>query len=59
MSLEGLFALSAAVRLVGLLPLILVREPRSLSLRSESSRLFVFSTTSTRLTVTLTVKVNY
>lgn len=34
MSLEGLFALSAAVRLVGLLPLILVREPRSLSLRS-------------------------
>ena len=34
MSLEGLFALSAAVRLVGLLPLILVREPRSLSIRS-------------------------
>lgn len=34
MSLGGLFALSAAVRLVGLLPLILVREPRSLSLRS-------------------------
>ncbi|WP_333362604.1 MFS transporter [Microcoleus sp. herbarium14] len=33
MSLLGLFALSAAVRLVGLLPLILVREPRSLSLR--------------------------
>ncbi len=33
MSLGGLFALSAAVRLVGLLPLILVREPRSLSLR--------------------------
>jgi MFS family permease len=34
MSLGALFALSAAVRLVGLLPLILVREPRSLSLRS-------------------------
>jgi len=34
MSLGALFALSAAVRLLGLLPLILVREPRSLSLRS-------------------------
>jgi len=34
MSLGVLFALSAAVRLVGLLPLILVKEPRSLSLRS-------------------------
>lgn len=34
MSLGALFALSAAVRLVGLLPLISVREPRSLSLRS-------------------------
>ncbi|MEG5061768.1 MFS transporter [Microcoleus sp. A2-C5] len=34
MSLGALFALSAAVRLVGLLPLILVREPRSVSLRS-------------------------
>ena len=34
MSLGALFALSAAVRLVGLLPLILVREPRSFSLRS-------------------------
>ena len=34
MSLGALFALSAAVRLFGLLPLILVREPRSLSLRS-------------------------
>ncbi|MEG4000476.1 MULTISPECIES: MFS transporter [unclassified Microcoleus] len=34
MTLGALFALSAAVRLVGLLPLILVREPRSLSLRS-------------------------
>lgn len=34
MSLGALFALSAAVRLVGLLPLILVREPRSLSLRA-------------------------
>ncbi|MEO6862513.1 MAG: MFS transporter [Microcoleus sp.] len=34
MSLGTLFALSAALRLVGLLPLILVREPRSLSLRS-------------------------
>ncbi|MEG3871301.1 MFS transporter [Microcoleus sp. MON2_D6] len=34
MSLGSLFALSAAVRLVGLLPLILVREPRSQSLRS-------------------------
>ena len=34
MSLEGLFALSAAVRLVGLLPLVWVQEPRSLSLRS-------------------------
>ncbi|NQE36874.1 MFS transporter [Microcoleus asticus] len=34
MSLGALFALSAAVRLVGLLPLILVREPRSQSLRS-------------------------
>ena len=42
MSLEGLFALSAAVRLVGLLPLILVREPRSLSLRSIVPT-FVFS----------------
>ncbi|MEG4057829.1 MULTISPECIES: MFS transporter [unclassified Microcoleus] len=34
MSLGSLFALSAAVRLVGLLPLLLVREPRSQSLRS-------------------------
>ncbi len=34
MSLGVLFALSAAVRLVGLLPLILVKEPRSLSLRA-------------------------
>ncbi len=34
MSLGALFALSAAVRLLGLLPLILVREPRSVSLRS-------------------------
>ncbi|WP_333470630.1 MFS transporter [Microcoleus sp. herbarium12] len=34
MSLGALFALSAAVRLVGLLPLILVKEPRSLSLRA-------------------------
>jgi len=34
MSLGALFALSAAVRFFGLLPLILVREPRSLSLRS-------------------------
>jgi hypothetical protein len=34
MSLGALFALSAAVRLFGLLPLILVREPRSFSLRS-------------------------
>ncbi|WP_293333229.1 MFS transporter [Microcoleus sp. CAWBG58] len=34
MSLGALFALSAAVRLVGLLPLILVREPHSLSLRA-------------------------
>lgn len=34
MSLGALFAVSAAVRLVGLLPLILVREPRSQSLRS-------------------------
>ena len=34
MSLGALFALSAAVRLLGLLPLILVREPRSFSLRS-------------------------
>ena len=42
MSLGGLFALSAAVRLVGLLPLILVREPRSLSLRSIVPT-FVFS----------------
>ena len=42
MSLEGLFAFSAAVRLVGLLPLILVREPRSLSLRSIVPT-FVFS----------------
>ncbi|MBE9187667.1 MFS transporter [Microcoleus sp. LEGE 07076] len=33
MNLGVVFALSAAVRLVGLLPLILVREPRSLSLR--------------------------
>ena len=42
MSLGGLFALSAAVRLVGLLPLILVREPRSLSIRSIVPN-FVFS----------------
>ena len=34
MSLGALFALSAAVRLFGLLPLIFVREPRSFSLRS-------------------------
>ncbi len=34
MSLGALFALSAAVRFFGLLPLILVREPRSFSLRS-------------------------
>lgn len=34
MSLGALFALSAAVRLIALLPLILVREPRRLSLRS-------------------------
>ncbi|MEG4587046.1 MFS transporter [Microcoleus sp. MOSTC5] len=34
MSLGALFALSAAVRLIGLLPLVLVREPRSQSLRS-------------------------
>ncbi|MEG4631156.1 MFS transporter [Microcoleus sp. AR_TQ3_B6] len=34
MSLGALFALSAVVRLFGLLPLILVREPRSFSLRS-------------------------
>ncbi|MBD1815302.1 MFS transporter [Microcoleus vaginatus DQ-U2] len=34
MSLGAVFALSAAVRLIALLPLILVREPRSLSLRS-------------------------
>ena len=34
MSLGALFALSAAVRLLGLLPLIFVREPRSLSLRA-------------------------
>ena len=42
MSLGGLFALSAAVRLVGLLPLILVREPRSVSLRAIVPS-FVFS----------------
>ncbi|MFS8119092.1 MAG: MFS transporter, partial [Microcoleus sp.] len=42
MSLGALFALSAAVRLVGLLPLILVREPRSVSLRSIVPS-FVFS----------------
>ncbi|MEG4506330.1 MFS transporter [Microcoleus sp. F6_B4] len=34
MSLGALFALSAAVRLIGLVPLVLVREPRSQSLRS-------------------------
>ncbi|MEG4496167.1 MFS transporter [Microcoleus sp. F10-C6] len=34
MSLGSLFALSAAVRLIGLVPLVLVREPRSQSLRS-------------------------
>ncbi|MEG5173804.1 MFS transporter [Microcoleus sp. B3-D7] len=34
MSLGSLFALSAAVRLIALLPLVLVREPRSQSLRS-------------------------
>lgn len=34
MSLGALFALSAAVRLIGLLPLVLVREPRSQSLGS-------------------------
>ena len=33
MSLGGLFALSAGLRLIALLPLVLVREPRSLSLR--------------------------
>ena len=42
MSLGALFTLSAAVRLVGLLPLILVREPRSLSLRAIVPT-FVFS----------------
>ncbi|MEG4810993.1 MFS transporter [Microcoleus sp. F8-D3] len=34
MSLGSLFALSTAVRLIGLVPLVLVREPRSQSLRS-------------------------
>jgi MFS family permease len=34
MSLMALFVLSAGMRLIALLPLILVREPRSLSLRS-------------------------
>ena len=34
MTLGAVFALSAAVRLIALLPLILVREPHSLSLRS-------------------------
>ncbi len=34
MSLGGLFALSAGLRLIAILPLVLVREPRSLSLRS-------------------------
>lgn len=34
MSLGGLFALSALLRLIAILPLVLVREPRSLSLRS-------------------------
>ncbi len=33
MSLMALFALSAGMRLIALLPLVLVREPRSLSLR--------------------------
>ncbi len=33
MSLGGLFALSAGLRLIAILPLVLVREPRSLSLR--------------------------
>ena len=33
-SLGGLFAISAGLRLIALLPLVLVREPRSLSLRS-------------------------
>ena len=33
MSLGGLFALSAGLRLIALVPLVLVREPRSLSLR--------------------------
>ncbi|WP_293129003.1 MFS transporter [Microcoleus sp. bin38.metabat.b11b12b14.051] len=45
MSLGALFALSAAVRLLGLLPLIFVREPRSLSLRAivPTFRLFNFN----------------
>ncbi len=34
MSLGALFALSALLRLIAILPLVLVREPRSLSLRS-------------------------
>jgi hypothetical protein len=34
MSLMALFVLSAGMRSIALLPLILVREPRSLSLRS-------------------------
>lgn len=34
MSLGGLFALSALLRLIAILPLVLVQEPRSLSLRS-------------------------
>lgn len=34
MSLGAVFALSAGVRLIGLVPLVLVREPRSQSLRS-------------------------
>lgn len=32
MSLGGFFALSAGLRLIALLPLVVVREPRSLSL---------------------------
>ncbi len=36
--LPGLFALSAVLRLVALLPLILVREPRSLTLKKLLNR---------------------
>ncbi len=42
MSLGAVFALSAGVRLIALLPLVLVREPRSQSLRSICPHFWTF-----------------